>query len=277
MFLQLERLEISSRQGGDPPQKTATKELGKPSSTTFEPPKFLSYLAHLHDLGYASRTVSLHRSIISVTIPFINGVAAGSHPLVTRMCKGSFEKRPPRKIPKVWDPDPVLQIFMHWNLPLSCARIVRKCAFIVALLSGRRLSELFDLKCDSNHLQLTNTFVQLIPALLSKSNRAGRIGPSLRSYSEDASLCPVAIICALLVKRDALDIRHDHLFFNPRRQDSLVTLATFKGFIEEASATLASTPPQDPNAPWQRLPPWEEEYLSVTFSTWGTGPTVPPS
>jgi hypothetical protein len=33
---------ISSRQGGDPPQKTATKELGKPSSAIFEPPKFLS-------------------------------------------------------------------------------------------------------------------------------------------------------------------------------------------------------------------------------------------
>jgi hypothetical protein len=85
------------------------EEPGKPLSIIFDPPKFLhevcvrnilAYLAYLYNLGYASRTVSLHRSIISMTIPFINGMAAGSHPLVSRMCKGSFEKRPPRKIPK---------------------------------------------------------------------------------------------------------------------------------------------------------------------------------
>jgi hypothetical protein len=153
-------------------------------------------------------------------------------------CARGLSKRdiPPRKMPKVWDPDPVLQIFMHWDLPLSCAQLMRKCAFIVALLSGRRLSELFDLKCDSNHMQLTNTFVQFIPASLSKTDWASRISPSicLRSYSKDASLCPVAIICALLVERDALDIRHNRLLFNPRRPDSLVTLAIFKGFIERS-------------------------------------------
>jgi hypothetical protein len=194
-------------------------------------------------------------------------------------CARNLSRRdPPRKIPKVWNPDPVLQIFMHWELPLSCAQIVRKCAFIVALLSGRRQSELFDLKCDSNHLQLTNTFVQFIPASLSKTDRVSRIGPSicLRSYSEDASLCPVAIIRAPLVERDALDIRHDRLFFNPRRPDSLVTLATSKGFIERSLRDAGiDHPPQDPHAPRQRLPPWKEERLSVTSSIWGTGPTVP--
>jgi hypothetical protein len=139
-------------------------------------------------------------------------------------------------MPKVWDSDPVLQIFMHWDLPLSCTQLVRKCAFIVAILSGRLLSELSDLKCDENHLQLMNVFVQFIPASLSKTDRASRIGPSicLRSYSQDASLCPVAIIRALLEERDALGIRHDHLFFNPTCPDSLVILAIFKGFIERS-------------------------------------------
>jgi hypothetical protein len=96
----------------------------------------LIYLDHLHNLGYAYRTISLHRLTISVTIRFINGVATGANPLISRMCKGEeFEKRPPpRKMPKVWDQNPVLDIFMHWTLPLSCAQIVRKCAFIIAIL-----------------------------------------------------------------------------------------------------------------------------------------------
>jgi hypothetical protein len=150
-------------------------------------------------------------------------------------------------MPKVWDPDPVLQIFMHWDLPLSCAQLVRKCAFIIAILSGRRLSELFNLKCDDNHLQLTNTFVQFIPASLSKTDRASGIGPSicLCSYSEDASLCPEAIIRTLLEERDALDIRHNRLFFNPRCPDSLVTLAIFKGFIKKPPRRWHRHPPQD--------------------------------
>jgi hypothetical protein len=113
----------------------------------------LNYLAHLYDLGYAYRTISLHRTTISVTLPFINGVAIGSHHLISRMCKGPFERRPPsRKVSLVWDPNPVLDIFKHWPLLLSCAQLVRKCVFILAIISGRLLSELFNLKCDDSHL-----------------------------------------------------------------------------------------------------------------------------
>jgi hypothetical protein len=76
----------------------------------------LNYVAHLHNLGLAYRTISLHRLTISMTLPYINGVAVGSHPLISRMCKGSFEKRPPpHKVPSVWDLTPVLDIFMHWQ------------------------------------------------------------------------------------------------------------------------------------------------------------------
>jgi hypothetical protein len=98
----------------------------------------LNYSAHLHDLGFAYRTISLHRSTISVTLPYINGVAVGSHPLFSRMCKGAFERRPPpRKIPSVWD------IFMHWPLPLSCAQLVRKCAFISLGILDSKTSPLY--------------------------------------------------------------------------------------------------------------------------------------
>jgi hypothetical protein len=103
-----------------------------------------------------------------------------------------------------------------------------------------------NLKCDNNHLQLTNTFVQFIPASLSKTDRASRIGPSIcLFYSKNASLCPVAIIRTLLQERHALDIHHNCLFFNPRRPNSLVTLAIFKGFIERSLRdTCIDAPPR---------------------------------
>jgi hypothetical protein len=95
-----------------------------------------------------------------MTLPYINGVAVGSLPLVSQMCEGSFEKRPLlREVPSVWVPTPVLDFFMHWCLPMGYAQLVRKCVFILAILSGRLLLELFNLKCDVSHLQISNDLV----------------------------------------------------------------------------------------------------------------------
>jgi hypothetical protein len=169
----------------------------------------------------------------------------GSHLLVSWMCKGSFEKgSPPCKVPSVWDPTLVLDNFMHWHIPLSYAQLVRKCAFILAIFSGRCFSELFNLKCDVSHLQISNNLMQLVPASLSKTDKAGCIGPPicLKFWREDTSLCPVAVIRALLEARDALDIQHDQLFFNPRRPDFVMTLKLSEDSSREASETPASTP-----------------------------------
>jgi hypothetical protein len=82
----------------------------------------LNYIAHLHNLGLSYSTINLHRLTISMTLPYVDGASVGTQPLVSRMCKGAFAKRPPpRKVPSVWDPTPVLDIFMRWTLPLSCA------------------------------------------------------------------------------------------------------------------------------------------------------------
>jgi hypothetical protein len=80
---------------------------------------------------------------------------------------------------------------------------------------------------------ISKDFVQLVPGSLSKTDRARRIGPPicLKSWRKDASLCPVAVIRALLEARDALDICHDRLFFNACCPDSTVTFKTFRGFI----------------------------------------------
>jgi hypothetical protein len=85
----------------------------------------MNYIAHLHNLKLSYSTINLHRSTISMTLPYVDGAPMGTHPLVSRICKGAFTKRPPpRKVPSVWD------IFMHWTLPLSGAQLVRKCAYI---------------------------------------------------------------------------------------------------------------------------------------------------
>jgi hypothetical protein len=150
-----------------------------------------------------------------MTLANVDGAPLGSHPLITRLVKGVFTKRPPtRKVPSVWDP--VMDCFMHWSLPLSRAKLVRKCAFILAIASARQLSELFSLKCIGKHIQINDDFMQFVPSSLSKTDRACHFGPPIRlkAWKEDASICPVAITCALLTERVNLDIPHDCVFFD---------------------------------------------------------------
>jgi hypothetical protein len=190
----------------------------------------MNYLTLLHSRKLSDSTINLHRSAISMTLAYVNGSPIGSHPLV----KGVFTKRPPScKVSSVWDPAPVMDILMHWSLPLSCAQLVRKCAFILAITSARRLSELFSLKCTGQHIQINDDFVQLVPASLSKTDRVGHLGPPirLRAWKEDSSICPVAIIRTLLEERVMLDIRHDRLFFDVHRPDTVMSLESFRGCI----------------------------------------------
>jgi hypothetical protein len=181
-----------------------------------------------------------------------------SHPLITRLVKGVFTKRPPtRKVLLVWNPALVLDCFMYWSFPLSRAQLVRKCAFLFAITSARQLSKRFSLKCIGKHIQINDDFVQFMPSSLSKMDRAGHLGPPirLRAWKEDASICPVALTCTLLTERVHLDIRHDRLFFDIQRPDAEMSLKSFRRCIRwclqdagieapqaSTSATAASSP-----------------------------------
>jgi hypothetical protein len=235
----------------------------------------MNYLTHLHSLKLLYSTINLHRYAISMTLAHVDGAPISNHPLVTRLIKGAFTRRaPPRKVPSVWDPTPVMDIFMHWTLPLSCAQLVRKCAFILAVTSGRRLSELFALKCDDKHIQIYDDFVQLVPASLSKTDRVGHLGPPicLRSWREDSSICPVAIILALLEERALLDICHNRLFLNVRRPDSIMTLKTFRGCISRCLRDAGIEAPPGATPATVALRPLVEACVWVT-SCWSTTST----
>jgi hypothetical protein len=192
----------------------------------------MNYLTLLHNCKLSYSTINLHRSAISMTLANVDGAPIGSHPLITRLVKGVFTKWPPsRKVPSVWDPVPVKDLFMHWSLPLSLAQLVRKCAFILAITS--RLSELFSLKCIVHHIQINNDFLQLVPASLSKTDRVTHLAPPirLRAWKEDESICLVALTHAILAERVVLDIRHERLLFNIHRPDTVMSLKSFQGCI----------------------------------------------
>ena len=58
----------------------------------------LNYLSTLFEKGRKYRTINCARSMLSSTLLPIDGFPVGKHPMVTRLMKGVFNKRPPTKL-----------------------------------------------------------------------------------------------------------------------------------------------------------------------------------
>ena len=106
------------------------------------------------------------------------GGGGGEHPMVRRIMKSILRLRPPnRKAPELWDPAKVLDLFQHeWPSELSLEQSIMKCAFLTAVCSAKRHSEICLFLCDDRHLKMCDDFVRITPHLLSKSDREGHLG-----------------------------------------------------------------------------------------------------
>ena len=101
----------------------------------------LEYLTHLADQDLAYRTIRLHRSVLSATLPPVDGHEIGHHPLISCLLRGVFQNRPPtRRFFASWIVASLFTVFLS-PLPLDFVALQRKLAFLLAIASSRRPSE----------------------------------------------------------------------------------------------------------------------------------------
>jgi hypothetical protein len=166
-----------------------------------------------------------------MTLPHIDRVAVGEHPLVCRVVKGIFNQRPPtRKIYDAWDVGKVFKVFTPWPYPLSLKQLQRKTAFLVAMATSRRPSELASLRCSSSFMSSTSDELRFLPSCLSKTDRQTHLGPPIvikRLSGSDSSLCAVAALEDLLQLRSSLQLDHDYVFFQFKPPYEKVSTASF--------------------------------------------------
>ena len=207
-FLQLRRLELNSVDIG----------------------VIIDYLSSLFDANLAYRTIVLHRSVLSSTFPPMGGFTIGDHPLVSRLIRGIFLKRPPsRRVFQEWNVGDVLDIFRSWQSPIPHRRLQRKCAFLLAIASSRRPSELASLRFSDSFMTLNDDFVRFIPSRLSKTDRQNYLGHPIviRRLPSDTSVCPVAALEDFLAVRRTLTASHDYLFCDFRPPHSKISTPAF--------------------------------------------------
>jgi hypothetical protein len=136
----------------------------------------LDYLTHLYDRGLSWSSIGIHRSAISMTMAPIDGVRVWDHPLVKRLMSGVFNERPSRRAaPALWDPLKVLSIFQHWPVNLPLSSLMRKGAFLMAIATAKRPSELVVLLCDDNHFRWEGENMRFVPSRLTKTDHPGHL------------------------------------------------------------------------------------------------------
>ena len=175
----------------------------------------LEYLTFLFEKGLKYSTVNIHRSAISMTLPCIEGFAAGQHPTIKRLMKGVFNKRPPsRRLYPSWKASDIVRVFEEWPSPPPFKDLLRKTAFLLAMASARRPSELASFRISPQFFSANATSARFVPSRLSKTDRPDHMGPAIVIYrlADCPSLCPVRSTEQLVAARSTLDINHDFLF-----------------------------------------------------------------
>ena len=145
-----------------------------------------------------------------MTLPDIEGYNVGKHPMVTRLLKGVFNKRPPKKKLGVpWSVDKVLATLKSWGEPkhLSLKLLSWKTTMLLALATAKRMSSLALLSVAEGHMAVGENSVILLPSKNKKHSRPGHIIGRIKvDRFEDIELDPVAHLKEYLSRTEGLPV-----------------------------------------------------------------------
>ena len=193
----------------------------------------LDFLACQFAEGKQYRTINSYRSAISMTHTPIDGVVVGKHPLVTRLMKGIFNRRPPQpRYALTWDVGRVLGHIssLGRNSDLSLKQLSHKLVVLLALANASRASEIHAL--DIRYLSRNENGVTFTIAELTKTTQPGK--KKVVCYlplKQESRLCPVAALEEYLKRTSPI-----------RRKDTSKTqllLSVLKPFQPVSKSTIA--------------------------------------
>ena len=155
----------------------------------------MHYLTELATLR-AYRSVNVARSMLSTTLGHVDGTNIGKHPLIVKLMKGLYNKKPPlAKYANLWYVNIILDFIsvMFSNEDLSFRVLSFKSAMLLTLSLMLRVSDLANINLNSIYFPPIGVqFSFLKPR---KSQRSGRFGTlRLKRFAVNRKICPVACL-----------------------------------------------------------------------------------
>ena len=160
----------------------------------------LSFLATQFHSGHSYRSLNVYRSTISFVHPKIDGYSIGSHPLVCRLLKGVFNKRPPLpKYQMTWSAEVVITYLKSLgpNSSLSLKLLTHKLTVLLVLTTGSKSSDLSLLSVEG--CTFVTEGVRCHFSGLAKQARPNHMKPAIEiAKFPDTLVCPVACLTRYL-------------------------------------------------------------------------------
>ena len=169
----------------------------------------VNFLVRPFAAGKEYRTINVYRSAISMTLPKIDGVNAGQHPLVCQVMKGIVQKKSPLpRYPASWDVSKALIYIksLGSNESMSLKQLSEKLLLLLALTSAERGSELA-----AHDLRFKKYYPDGVEFKLPELTKSVRVGKNLKvsfhaSFPQDNLLCPCECLWAYEARTTTSDL-----------------------------------------------------------------------
>ena len=136
-------------------------------------PQACKFLRLLSDKGLGYGALNTARSALSTILPNFGKQSFGSHPIVSWLLKGVYEKNPPQpRYSEFWDINKIFNLFKSWGLnkELSLKCLTMKLAVLLLLVTSQRGQTIINLDIDNLIIKDCVTFKM---KCLLKHNRVG--------------------------------------------------------------------------------------------------------
>ena len=201
-----------------------------------------NFLASLFDKGLKYRTIAGYRSMLSSVLAPVDKTPVGQHPYIIRLLKGVFNSRPPeRKLLPEWDLPLVLDMFKKPPFaPMKFASLKHltwKTAFLIAITSFRRCSDLQSLKLGEGSVNIQEKGVTFLRHGLAKQDRANHDNSKIfiPAFPESKLLDPKRTLYMYLKRTDKLrqngEKQEFKLFLSTNKPHKPVTAQTISHWI----------------------------------------------
>ena len=196
----------------------------------------ISFLTSLFDKGLSYSAINIARCALSAMLCFFEGVPFGQHPVVTRIMKGIYNKRPQRsKYASTWDVDVVLS-YLQELIPLrklTLRDLTRKLVMLMLLTSCQRVQTLHVLQLeDLLWSQDGKTGVFRLSKTLKHSKRGSLGVITFHEFKEDPRICVIRTL------KEYVN-RTSELRQTQKDSDSALFIATTPPFRQASRATIA--------------------------------------
>ncbi|GFN77248.1 reverse transcriptase/ribonuclease h/methyltransferase [Plakobranchus ocellatus] len=152
---------------------------------------FLSTL-YIHGNGYS--TINLARSAVAASLAPDGFVGFGTHPIITKLLRGVFHKRPALpKYTSTWNVDVMIKFLSEWpdlNV-MTLKQLTLRLVMLLCLLSGQRGETIYKIRVNDISFHDNNCFI-VFSSLLKTSNPRRHLQPLELRYFTNERLCVVS-------------------------------------------------------------------------------------